>query len=266
MLEAMLQAGGYRVGAYTSPHLLAYNERVRVDGSEVDDRALCRAFEAVEQRARRGLAHLFRVRHPGGAVGVRARGARGDRARGRAGRTARRRQHRSMPTSPSSARSTWTTRSGSARTARQHRPGEGRDLPRRPCGGVRGRGPAAGVLAEYAEPDRRAPAPGGRDFRARFARGDGIGRRMATPRLGLPQPALRGGYPARNAAAAITALEAAAPAAAGACTVALRGDCSAALPGRFQVMPGRPPLIFDVAHNPQAARAAGREPRPARGR
>ena len=47
-LEAMLRAGGMRVGAYTSPHLLRYNERVRVDGAPVGDVALVAAFERVE--------------------------------------------------------------------------------------------------------------------------------------------------------------------------------------------------------------------------
>ncbi|MBU6418073.1 MAG: bifunctional tetrahydrofolate synthase/dihydrofolate synthase [Xanthomonadaceae bacterium] len=47
-LEAMLRAGGMRVGAYTSPHILRYNERVRVDGAEVDDAALVDAFERIE--------------------------------------------------------------------------------------------------------------------------------------------------------------------------------------------------------------------------
>ncbi|SFF31435.1 dihydrofolate synthase / folylpolyglutamate synthase [Fontimonas thermophila] len=40
---------GYRVGLYTSPHLLRYNERVRIDGVEATDAELCAAFEAVEQ-------------------------------------------------------------------------------------------------------------------------------------------------------------------------------------------------------------------------
>lgn len=48
-LEAMLRAGGYRVGAYTSPHLLRYNERIRLDGEEVSDTALVEAFERVDQ-------------------------------------------------------------------------------------------------------------------------------------------------------------------------------------------------------------------------
>src|SRR6185312_14051871 len=47
-LEAMLRACGMRVGAYTSPHILRYNERVRVDAKEADDAALVAAFERVE--------------------------------------------------------------------------------------------------------------------------------------------------------------------------------------------------------------------------
>ena len=47
-IEAMARAAGWRVGAYTSPHLLRYNERVRVDGREADDVALVAAFAAVE--------------------------------------------------------------------------------------------------------------------------------------------------------------------------------------------------------------------------
>src|SRR5215471_5998472 len=39
MLESILRAAGYRVGCYTSPHLLRYNERVRVDGREADEAA-----------------------------------------------------------------------------------------------------------------------------------------------------------------------------------------------------------------------------------
>lgn len=46
-LEGMLRAHGHRVGAYTSPHLLAYNERVRIDGQTVSDGELCAAFCAV---------------------------------------------------------------------------------------------------------------------------------------------------------------------------------------------------------------------------
>ena len=47
-IEAIARAAGWKVGAYTSPHLLAYNERVRIDGHDVDDASLVAAFAAVE--------------------------------------------------------------------------------------------------------------------------------------------------------------------------------------------------------------------------
>ncbi|MFQ5488240.1 MAG: bifunctional tetrahydrofolate synthase/dihydrofolate synthase [Gammaproteobacteria bacterium] len=49
LLEAMLRAAGLRVGAYTSPHLLRYNERIRIDGRPVSDDSLCQAFARVDQ-------------------------------------------------------------------------------------------------------------------------------------------------------------------------------------------------------------------------
>lgn len=54
--EALLRAAGRRTGAYTSPHLRRYNERVRLNGEEIADEALVKAFEAVE--AARGSVSL----------------------------------------------------------------------------------------------------------------------------------------------------------------------------------------------------------------
>lgn len=47
-IEAIGRAAGWKVGAYTSPHLRRYNERVRIDGQDASDEALCAAFAAVE--------------------------------------------------------------------------------------------------------------------------------------------------------------------------------------------------------------------------
>jgi dihydrofolate synthase/folylpolyglutamate synthase len=60
-VEAIARAAGWKVGAYTSPHLLRYNERVRIDGAEADDDALAAAFAAVE--AARGDAELTYFEH-----------------------------------------------------------------------------------------------------------------------------------------------------------------------------------------------------------
>lgn len=48
MLERIYMAAGYRVGCYTSPHLMHYQERVRFNGAEISDALLCQAFSAVE--------------------------------------------------------------------------------------------------------------------------------------------------------------------------------------------------------------------------
>jgi dihydrofolate synthase/folylpolyglutamate synthase len=49
MLNAILLAGGYKVGCFTSPHILRYNERVRINDQQVSDQSLCQAFEAIDQ-------------------------------------------------------------------------------------------------------------------------------------------------------------------------------------------------------------------------
>ena len=47
-LASLLRAQGLKVGVYSSPHLLRYNERVQVNGVEATDAELCEAFAAVE--------------------------------------------------------------------------------------------------------------------------------------------------------------------------------------------------------------------------
>lgn len=48
-LEAILRAAGYRVGCFTSPHLIRYNERIRIDGMDASDDLICVAFERIDQ-------------------------------------------------------------------------------------------------------------------------------------------------------------------------------------------------------------------------
>lgn len=60
-LEAILRAQGYKTGLYTSPHLLRYNERVRIDGREADDAGIVAGLEAVE--AARGGVSLTYFEH-----------------------------------------------------------------------------------------------------------------------------------------------------------------------------------------------------------
>ncbi len=73
VMEAVLTGSGTLTGAYTSPHFLRFNERIRVGGEEASDDGIVAAFEAIEQ-ARGGVSltyfefatlaalHVFRAR------------------------------------------------------------------------------------------------------------------------------------------------------------------------------------------------------------
>ncbi len=59
LLAQICQAAGLRVGLYTSPHLVRYNERVRIDAGMASDEALCAAFEAIDAaRGEVGLTYF----------------------------------------------------------------------------------------------------------------------------------------------------------------------------------------------------------------
>lgn len=49
-LENIFTAAGFKTGAYTSPHLMCFNERIRIGNQNVDDQTLISAFQAVEQQ------------------------------------------------------------------------------------------------------------------------------------------------------------------------------------------------------------------------
>src|SRR5271154_7598305 len=49
LLETILLRAGYKVGCHTSPHLLAFNERARINGVDASDAELLEHFDAVEK-------------------------------------------------------------------------------------------------------------------------------------------------------------------------------------------------------------------------
>jgi len=58
LLESILLAAGHSVGCFTSPHLLRYNERIRINGVEASDRTICDSFQRVDQ-ARDGITLTY---------------------------------------------------------------------------------------------------------------------------------------------------------------------------------------------------------------
>ena len=55
----MLQAAGHRVGLYTSPHLVEFSERIRVDGRMISEADIGRFAEVVQKAAEPDLSPTF---------------------------------------------------------------------------------------------------------------------------------------------------------------------------------------------------------------
>jgi len=253
LIERMLAAGGYRVGLYTSPHLLRYNERVRIAGAEASDIALCEAFAAIEA-VRAGmaltyfefgtLAALWLFAHANLDALVLEVGLGG-------------RLDAVNIIEPDVAVVTTV--------AIDHVDylGATREMIGREKAGVFRAGRVA-ICADRNPPQTlldHAAAVGatllrlGIDYDFTVSGPQWSYRGPGGARHGLPHPALRGAYQLANAATALTAVDALRlrlPLAMGAVREAL---VEVELPGRFQVVPGRPLRVLDVAHNTQAARA-----------
>ncbi|KAA1193887.1 bifunctional folylpolyglutamate synthase/dihydrofolate synthase [Pseudohalioglobus sediminis] len=58
VLESLLRECGHRVGTFTSPHFLRFNERIRIDGEDAADDDIVAAFTAIEQ-ARGGVSLTY---------------------------------------------------------------------------------------------------------------------------------------------------------------------------------------------------------------
>jgi len=260
MLEAMLLAAGYRVGLYTSPHLLRYNERVRIDGREADDEALAGAFERVEA-ARQSMA----PDEQGGAVqltyfefGTLAAWDLFARAGldvvilevGLGGRL--------DAVNIFDADCAIVT---SIDLDHMDYLGDTREKIGAEKAGIFRAGRPA-IVADPSPPASvvvHARDTGadllliGRDFGFQGDRQQWQFWGRGGKRPSLAYPALRGANQLLNASAALAALDVLKDALPVGMNQVRLGLASVQLPGRFQVLPGRPTVVLDVAHNPHAA-------------
>lgn len=253
LLESMLRAGGYRVGAYTSPHLLRYNERVRVDGAEATDDALLEAFAAIEFARQTTpltyfefgtLAALIMFVRAGLDVLVLEVGLGG-----------RLDAVNIIDADVAVVTTVAIDHVDYLGTTRE-------EIGREKAGILRAgrwaicadRQPPASLLAHAGAIGARLLRIGADyDFTARD--GQWSYRGPGGARHGLPMPALRGVSQLANAATALTALDVLRDRLAVSMGAVREGLVSVELPGRLQVLPGRPVTVLDVAHNPQAAAA-----------
>lgn len=260
-LEAMLACAGKRVGAFTSPHLHRYNERIRVDGREADDASLMDAFARIEAARVSGpgeaialtyfefgtLAALWIFSQSPLDVAVLEVGL-----GGRLDAVNIIDADAAIVTTIDLDHQQWLgldrdsigrEKAGIFRTGRPAIVGDATAPP-----GLLDAARASGAQVRLA----------GRDFRAdRHAgawRWSGWAEDAAPASIELPPPTLAAPGQIDNAAAAIAALYALRARLGWNADAIARGVAGARVDARLQRFGGEPPLIVDVAHNPQAAR------------
>ena len=248
MLESILRAAGYRSALYTSPHLVRYNERVRIAGVEAPDEELSEAFAAVEA-VRQGTPltyfefgtlaalWLFARRDIEAAILEVGLGGRLD--------------------AVNVVDADCAVLTSVAIDHVEYLGADREAIGREKAGIFRAGRPA--VLADPHPPQSVLQAQANlllvnRDFGyveegRQWSYWGPHGRRG-----GLEHPALRGSVQLRNAAAALCALETLRSRLPVAMQEVRRGLAEVSLPARFQVLAGRPQVILDVAHNVEAAR------------
>lgn len=254
MLESIYRTAGFRTACYTSPHLLRYNERIRLAGLAVDDSTLCAAFERVDRA--RGTSTLTYFEFGTLAaldLFVRARPQVAILEVGLGGRLDAVNildPDVSVVTTIGLDHTAWlgnTLDEIAAEKAGIFRPG-------RPA--VVGHRSPSPPLTERAQMLGCDLFVLGRDFDWQNEGATWQWRGPRETRTSLPQPVLRGDFQRDNAATALMAVSCL-----NRCLPVLDSDLrlglqQAHLAGRFQVIcEGGVTWILDVAHNAQAARA-----------
>ena len=282
MTASILRRAGYRVGLYTSPHLVAYNERIQVDGRPILDEELAAVFEEVAAAASRvsrelgsdptefevgtaaAFLHFCRARVDVAVVEV-----------GLGGRLDSTNIVRSQAVAigPISLDHTSVLGPDIASIAREKagifKPGVPAVIAPQPPEAERVLDEAAGhgstplvwVREEQREsPPRKGPGMGGSEARYTVIDwGPQGGRfRLETPRRVYADlhTSLLGLHQVQNAAVAVTLIDALAEAGFAVGEEAVRkGLAEAEWPGRFELFQGKPMILLDGAHNPAGARA-----------
>lgn len=257
-LTALLRAAGHRVGSFTSPHLVAYNERIAVAGVDADDAELCAAFDAVDQA--RGdesltyfefgaLAALHHFRVSGCAVVVLEVGM-----GGRLDATNTLDADAAIVVSVGIDHTEWL---GNDREAIGY---EKAGIYRSGRPAVCGDPHPPRSLLDHAERIGAHLVLTGRHY-GHTVHSDGSWdfRGLHTEYTGLPRPNLPGFIQYGNAATALAALDAVPHLFPPDRDAVTRGLASARLRGRFERLSDAPRIVLDVAHNPDGARMLARQ-------
>ena len=250
MLEAILLQAGYRVGLYSKPHFLDFNERCRINGESVSDAALVASFEAVEAaRGQIALSHfefttlaiLYLLTQQGLDCAILEVGM--------GGMTDAVNVIDSDVAIVTSIDIDHVQFLGETREAiALHKAGIFRLGKVAICSDPQ---PPASLI-DYAAKIGADLWLFGRDFNYSADKQQWNYGGRSQRRHSLAYPGLRGANQLLNACAALAALEALRLRLPVGAQEVRTGLAMVELPGRFQVLPGRPNVILDVAHNPHA--------------
>jgi len=250
MLESCLRCAGYDTGMYTSPHLMHYNERVRIGGAEATDDMLVDAFRRVEEA--RGDTTLTYFEFGTLAAVLLFVEAKIDAAVLEVGLGGRLDAVNAFEPDCAVVVTIGIDHIDYLGGTREKIGFEKAGIFRKGKPAIVADPDPPVSLLEHARDIGADLRMIDRDFGYAAAEVQWRFWDWRGKRDGLPFPALRGDYQLANASAALAALDSVRerlPVDNGAIR---RGLVQVELPGRFQVLPGRPMIILDVAHNPHA--------------
>ncbi|MGE5116822.1 MAG: bifunctional tetrahydrofolate synthase/dihydrofolate synthase [Betaproteobacteria bacterium] len=256
MLEAIALQAGYRVGVYTSPHLVRFEERCRVDGAAVGAAALLPHFEAVE--AARGDVPLTYFEFTSLVIMRLLSRSPLDLAVLEVGLGGRLDAVNVIDTDCAVVTSIDVDHVAYLGPDRESIGFEKAGIMRTGRPAVVSDPQPPRRLVDHATEIDADLRLFGRDFHYTAQQGESgtwqqwswIGR--AKRYNGLAYPALRGTNQLLNASGVLAAFEALHERLPIAAQAVRAGLALVELPGRFQIVPGEPTLVLDVAHNPHA--------------
>jgi dihydrofolate synthase / folylpolyglutamate synthase len=253
MLESILRAAGYRVGLYIKPHLVHFEERCRVDGASVAAQELLPHFEAVE--AARGDTTLTYFEFTTLAI-MRCLSQRSlDVVILEVGLGGRLDAVNAIDADCAIVTSIDLDHTEYLGPDRERIGHEKAHVMRSGTPAIVSDPMPPASIAAYGNAIGADLWLVGRDFNHSGDRQQwmwaGRGKRIN----GLAYPSLRGANQLVNAAGVLAALEALRERLPVAVQAIRQGLATVELPGRFQIIPGQPTLVLDVAHNPHSVAA-----------
>ncbi|WP_282164160.1 bifunctional tetrahydrofolate synthase/dihydrofolate synthase [Turicimonas muris] len=251
-LEHILQAQGYKVGVHTSPHLIRFNERAKVNGQYIADEEFCKYFEEVEKaRGELTLSYfeytllailkLFQEKHLDAVILEIGLGGRLDAVN-------------TVDPTVSIIASIGIDHTAYLGNTREEIAWDKAHIYRHNKPAICGDKNPPETLISYAKEIGALLEINGKDFEG-IKTGDNSWN-YAGPKWklnDLPLPSMKGVYQINNASAALAALEAVEDQIEVDRSSIETGLKTALLSGRFQKIQSKPEIIVDVGHNPHAA-------------